>query len=941
VRSSVRSPRLLGALLLASLAVPAHAARTALRHYTAADGLPQAQVTALVQDAQGYVWAGTLAGGLARYNGHRWDLFGTASGLPSESVTCLAAAGDGSVYVGTTNGLARFARGQWSRVPLPDPHRATAITSVLPAPGGRVWIGTSQGLFAAVAAGSAEAAYPADPRARVPIISLASDAAGNVWVGSREGLLRISAADGTLSPVGGLPAGRVWHVAVPVPEMPVVSIPDVGVYRREEKGWVRLGDDRTPGRRVYVLLPDAEDPRAVWMGTEDAGAFLARGAQVDAFGRAEGLPDLHVNALMQDREGQVWFGTDSGIVKRGPSAFLTWTEADGFPRDVTVFGMAEDAQGTLWMTAFDDGLIRRTPDGVVRRYGVEDGLPAPRVLDVAADPRGGVWASTRKGLVKVVDGNVTRPSLPDGAPRTVYAIRVLADGSLLLAGDGGLARVRGDKRELLATADAVSSIDVAPDGTIWYGAPGLGAGSIKDGVPGETITAASGLPSDQVTSVRADAAGGLWVATERGVWHRAPDGKARVIDASGGLPDNYVYWTGEDLAGGLWMGTNRGAWHRPRDGAPTVYTMRDGLGSDECNDDGFFVDRRGTVHIATVGVSVFTGPARPHRAVDPPVVIEGFVVGGREEAGGQVLPPSPGPVSVRFAGLTFTDENATRFRYRLRGLSDDWSETRAGQRETTYGGLGAGEYVFEVAAVTPDGRVSARPASVAFRVRPHWWRTPAAGVVAGLILLVGLLGFVRLRERRLVAAHLRLERIVADRTDELRRANERLEELAVTDELTGISNRRRLTEGLAAAIALARRQKSPLAVVLADLDRFKELNDTQGHEAGDKALVQAAQALQSGLREVDLLGRWGGEEFLAVLPGSDVDGAREVGERLRKAIEQMGLTNDVTGRVLTTSVGIAALADDVASPADLVRRADQALYAAKAAGRNRVEAWKG
>jgi diguanylate cyclase (GGDEF)-like protein len=212
--------------------------------------------------------------------------------------------------------------------------------------------------------------------------------------------------------------------------------------------------------------------------------------------------------------------------------------------------------------------------------------------------------------------------------------------------------------------------------------------------------------------------------------------------------------------------------------------------------------------------------------------------------------------------------------------------------------------------------------------------------MATLLGLAAIAAFVRLREQRLVAARLRLERQVEERTHELRLANERLGELAVTDELTGLSNRRRLTEGLNAALAFARRQKAPLAVALCDLDRFKELNDTLGHGAGDRALVSTAGALRAALREVDLLGRWGGEEFLVVLPACDLVGAREAGERLRRAVEEMDLRNTVTGRLLTVSIGVAALTEGVESATDLVRRADQALYKAKDGGRNKVVAFE-
>ncbi|HEX6245076.1 MAG TPA: diguanylate cyclase [Polyangiales bacterium] len=165
--------------------------------------------------------------------------------------------------------------------------------------------------------------------------------------------------------------------------------------------------------------------------------------------------------------------------------------------------------------------------------------------------------------------------------------------------------------------------------------------------------------------------------------------------------------------------------------------------------------------------------------------------------------------------------------------------------------------------------------------------------------------------------------------------SEETRRLANNDGLTGLQNRRRTTERLEIEIARARRYGVPLAVALCDVDHFKQVNDRFGHNMGDQVLVQVGRALQTTLREVDLVGRWGGEEFLIILPDTDVTGGRVVAERLRAGIEALPAFSAGPERV-TASVGLACFeASD--STAGLIDRADQALYKAKKGGRNRYE----
>ncbi len=159
--------------------------------------------------------------------------------------------------------------------------------------------------------------------------------------------------------------------------------------------------------------------------------------------------------------------------------------------------------------------------------------------------------------------------------------------------------------------------------------------------------------------------------------------------------------------------------------------------------------------------------------------------------------------------------------------------------------------------------------------------------------------------------------------------------LANSDALTGLQNRRRATERLEAELARARRYGTPLSVILTDIDHFKQVNDRFGHNMGDEVLVRVASTLQETLRQVDLVGRWGGEEFLVILPDTDLDGARIVAERLRLGVEAIPPFVEGPARV-TSSVGVASFRGEENS-AVFVDRADQALYRAKEAGRNRVE----
>ncbi len=208
-------------------------------------------------------------------------------------------------------------------------------------------------------------------------------------------------------------------------------------------------------------------------------------------------------------------------------------------------------------------------------------------------------------------------------------------------------------------------------------------------------------------------------------------------------------------------------------------------------------------------------------------------------------------------------------------------------------------------------------------------------VLAITSLLIALvIGFL------LVQSRVR-NRLLSAREAELREATSRLHELAHTDELTGIANRRQFDEALEREWARAQRNQATLSLLLIDLDHFKAINDQLGHAKGDEVLRLLPQVLQPQLkRRVDLLARYGGEEFVVLLPDTSLEGATQLAERLRSAVEDgfaRHARTDSDRLAVTASLGVACAVPAAGQDsAALLHKADELLYAAKAAGRNRV-----
>ncbi|HVT37296.1 MAG TPA: diguanylate cyclase, partial [Nevskiaceae bacterium] len=303
-------------------------------------------------------------------------------------------------------------------------------------------------------------------------------------------------------------------------------------------------------------------------------------------------------------------------------------------------------------------------------------------------------------------------------------------------------------------------------------------------------------------------------------------------------------------------------------------------------------------------------------------------------AGGRVtLKLGEAGLRFNYALPEFRGRAAPRYQVRLQGLDEkfsDWSDAKS----ISYLRIDPGEYSFQVRARDAQGQIS-ETMPLEFVVVPPWYERRWARALWWVLLpaLAALLtaALNRARNARLKAEKARLEAMVAERTHDLEHANRRLDSLAHLDGLTEVPNRRRLDEYLLHVWGQCAEQQRWLSVLVIDVDRFKNYNDAHGHLAGDDVLKQIVRVLAHCLRRAeDLVARFGGDEFVVVLPGAKRHAAAEIAESMRAHVEK-------SQAGATVSIGIASCEPARGGAvAELVHEADEALYQAKNTGRNRV-----
>ena len=912
--------------------------------FTLRDGLPQSQVTSVIQDRQGYLWVGTW-GGLARFNGDTFTSFLVSDGLPSSRVHELLVDAAGTLWVATAAGLARREALGFAAIadPLLGHARCRAIAEDR---AGRLWIVTEVGIFLYQHGDLLTMERSAAPSGEDFIVyDLLADGDSMLAVTSL-GLFR---CEDTRRPVPlpgpAVPPGTL-RVAARTAEGLWLGTLSYGLWREDGGRWQRLTADEFPGQEVYRLSVGTSG--TLYAATNDAGLLRrpSRGGRFELLDTSRGLPSNVTNCAYEDREGNLWVGTDiGGLARLGPSAAATFDQRQGLP-SACVFGVTRASPDSLWIGTLA-GAVRLqpgTPPRVLETVTREDGLRNPLVWKVVVDPQGDEWMLTdsailvrRRGGLRFADPG---PAVPvprieqhdvavDGAGRVWLAGRDTS-GTMAMR-DASLAwtvwRTLADGTPLPVCRAAAKR----RSGGVWVAAAdGI---LVCDGNTVERHPEAPPLPGGAYFSVvLEDSRGRLWVGSDAGLAVHELTGGWRLVGGLAGAPIPHVYAIGEDAEGTIWVGTTRGFLRIHADGTVEPFTAEQGLGALEANEDGFFLDGDGNVWLSTVAGLTRFSPAleKPNRA-QPVAVVESVALPDRSIEAPRTLDLSwrERTATFQIAVLAYRGHSGARYRARLDGLEADWLPLRA-SGELRYTNLPAGSFRLLVQAVNESG-VWGEAVALPVRVNPPFWMTwwfRATGLLALAGAGLGAHGARTLRLRRRTRE---LEAAVADRTAALLTANQELERLATHEPVTGLLNRRAVLARLDAQLGDGGEATRRFGCLLVDLDNFKRVNDTLGHAAGDAVLRTMADRIGASLRANDVLGRFGGDEFLVVLPGADAETAEAVARRIAAITVTVGEAEQV---VVSASCGaVAVRSGEGRDHATVVAAADALLYQAKQTGR--------
>jgi diguanylate cyclase (GGDEF)-like protein len=934
------------------------------RYFGLADGLTNLAVRQIYQDRAGFLWVST-ENGIFRYDGERFEAFGPAQGIPATSGAAFGDAPDGSLLAGGDFGLYHLSGNRFEEISLPA--KAVSWAQGIQSDGkGHTFIGTDSGL-----------------------IEL-SPAAGNQGKRQFE-VLRFSRVPGTSGPeVAGVSVDGeiIWYGC------------GLELCRKDLKGTTVLGRDSGLPAHVWLVIRKDREGN-LWVRGKNAGVFeLPRGQPrfrgVDSpfhSSTLDGVPAL-------DADGRMLFPSSSGLLIKGETGWQKIDRSSGLRG--TVYAAFEDRQRSLWIGLAGRGLAHWRGYREWESYTSEGGLASDLVYEILPATDGSMLVATEGGLFRGTrrESRIFWKKIPGVGDFPVHSVRLAPDGDIWIGTEthgaariheetGALGKVdwfgeaqgltgkaaytlRFDREQRLWAATEVglfmakppyqrfSRVAELPSSRFWAVAEGTGGTMWAGGAEGlfenvaghwKNYTPADGLSNREVISLAAGPDGRIWIGYRHG------GGIDRIRQLPGGIAvekavqrigtDGIVYFLEFDALGRLWAGTEHGVdiW----DGARwSHYDSSDGLVWDDCNLNAFAAEADGTVWIGTSGGLSRYQPVAHRPAEFSPKVVFTKLVMGRTDVSGR-RNPSVGihsnSLTARYSALNASGANGVIFRYRLLPANYVWTETT--QRGLEFAELAPGAWRLEVEARDRDGGWSDNSAGFSFEIMTPWYRMWWFIGVCVLTPLLMAAAAVRLRISAATKRERELVRTVEEKTLDLRRANQDLLRLSSLDPLTGLANRRVFDQTLEKECARAQRNQSALSLLILDVDHFKALNDSEGHQRGDEYLTQVGMELSRfARRPVDVAARYGGEEFALVLPETNAADAARIGESVRSAIAGRKLPHSASpvAGVLTVSVGVSTVAPGWGgSPEQLLAAADGALYRAKRSGRNRVESarWEG
>ncbi len=958
------------------------------------DGLPDSTVFSIQQDPTGYLWFGTTQG-VARYDGYNFHILNNQKDNPnsisSNNAGNLFIDSQNQLWVGTFGGglnvvdLTSNSIKRYSYIGN-DPNKSTIsanVQTLFEDHKSRIWVGTDSGLY--LITGHQIKHFAHNPNVsesishpRVWDVIQTKD--NKTWIGTSNGLSSFNEKNNTFTNYS-LPSelqidglfdefrtlyadnnGAIWIGA------------SSGLFRFDLES--KIFKYFTPFHHSLKINKIAAfDNNKLFVATLD-GLFnfdienqefnLDEESNVWHKFVGNDIRDIH-----QDDSGLLWLSTRyGGVIKidltGSPFKYHSNSNVNNTSfQSKRINAIEMDSQGNLYIGS-DETVYKITANGDFYTIGFaeKESIPGNIQSIHQSSQNNGVWIGSTKGLYFLSESDnkaiaITEPfDLVNMEPTNVFSIEETSSGDLwmglfnkgLLYWDPKLNKSElnlQNKTSLLTNLSIITTLEDSQQ-NIWFGSR-LG-GLFRYNPQTKDINSYTNNPtnsntisSNLIRDIYQDSSNNLWIATSKGLnlFNEDQESFTRISSNEGLLGDS-IQSIVEDKQQTLWLGTQYGMSQWDKD---TKQSQNFGLNKNLNNDalvaQSVLVDNKGKIYFGSNnGFYTLDPKNRSQQEIfEPQLVITDIKVNHQPIAfttDTRIIEFNhlDRLISIEFASLDFKAPKQNHYKYRILEINENWI-TDNNSRTLKLNNFAPGTYNIEIMGTNSNGQWSPHQLKLLINIIPAWWNTLYIKVLFGLLSLFLVAAIYKYRTYKIRQHNFHLETEVSKRTIELIHVNKKLEVSAHTDYLTGLPNRKSFIKTFKNSLRERNLNSNHLFVVMADIDYFKNINDTYGHEAGDIALIELSHLIQAKLRTDEIIARWGGEEFLLCLIDTDIDNVKDFVEKIRKEVEDLEISYKSKKIRLSLTFGI-AIYNSPMTVDHCIRDADNALYLGKNNGRNQV-----
>ncbi|BBB32062.1 signal transduction protein [Thermotomaculum hydrothermale] len=934
-----------------------------LRVYTSADGLASNQVRDIKNDSNGALWIG-CGSGLSYFTGFKFINYGLKEGLPGISILKIQIIHCGHIFILTYNGLAykKTDEDYFKKIPIDgeivdffvrEKHKKsfTIIVCI-----------KNQGIYCYLPEkGQIENFWNVKNPYSIVLIkekAIVSLENGGIYsIDLKTKKHSIITRLNTAAKLKKINEKSLFAIS----ENKVIKITDKGKKFETEK--LYSSKDKT----LVIFDATISKNNELWIGTNK---YLIKKSKkkIKYYTTENGLPELPIFSIFENNDGILWFGTNSGLAKLVNNDITIFKKIQGKDIKSCISLFWDKTKKEMWaginrgVATIKNQKVRKFENNYLNQY---------IIWAIEKDNKGNYYFATEGGgVVKLTPQGKTiifkkeNHCLPDNRITDLLYLK----NTLYVSTKNGFAVLKNNKWKIFTTANGLPAsyircIEKDEKGNIYLSTYGAGIIKFKNG---EFSGVIKNLKNEFNTIYALSYKNGtFWAACNYGLV-KIKDGIAKLYNSKYGFP-NYSGVSVLALDNYVWMGTDGGAclFDINAEKVVEILTKDEGLpGNEFTTHNAICKDSENNVWIG-----VFGGIAKISKKIiaiknkqfNPKVYLTNITYRYHKQTHKLIpltnlleIPYGAKDITFNLDVIWFRNDYSMAIYYKLDGENETWQKLENMKNtKVMFNFLTYGEYTLKLKIVNLAGNnQSIEKKIVSFKVLKPWWAKE--WVILTIILLLLVLGafftlyFTDLRTKHLKEEKQRLDKLVAEKTRQLQKVNEELIEknkmlleLAEKDFLTGLYNRRHAIKVLKIYQKLAERENDfKISFILIDIDFFKIINDTYGHDAGDFVLKQLARLMKENTRKSDIVARWGGEEFLIILPKTNLEQAKIVAEKLRKIVEETEFqykSNKIKFTISAglTSVDLTTLTSDKEIEKILLE-VDKKLYQAKERGRNLI-----